>query len=435
MERWKIYTAILIVGVVFYAYVKSEEGESQATNGVAEKKREDVQKATHSKDKKMKNLLKKISDEHNKENIEDLANAKEVWQRLQEVGFNSDESVELIGMLIGMNGDYIYFKELRDEVRNSGLRDDVAAQIILALSGTYEGRGGDGSAFYLPKNKRDLETQAAIREEIISPHGKESLYMALEKLGYAESYESVMQTMQEMQEDENSLLSDISIYKLKIKYIGMKDKKDDAKTLVSEISKLDLEEQNKIMPTFTELGYSVGFIGDDELQKKYISLIKKNKPKEYEFIDHDKIRADAAEKVKQDTDFMDMYNTMNERDVAFDMMQDYIQKEYEEMQVEASKNNFLRDNSYRAIAYALSPDPADYIIGYKKAFLTESDWDEKLEYVGSFWNEVHTIGEDEVKEKFLTDKEIKSALEEGLNTPKMSQENKEAIDFYLSKFH
>ncbi len=189
------------------------------------------------------------------------------------------------------------------------------------------------------------------------------------------------------------------------------------------------------MSTLSDLGYSIGNIGDEELQKEYISLIKQNKPKEYEFLDHDKIRAEATTKVKEDSDFMDMYNTMNDRDAAFEMMQDYIQQQYEAMEIEANKNNFVRDNAYRAIAYALSPDTTEYIIGYKKAFLSEKDWDEKLEYIGSFWNEVHTIGEEDVKEKFLKDKEIKSVLEEGLNTPKMSQENREAIEFYLSKFH
>jgi hypothetical protein len=371
----------------------------------------------------------------NKYELNDLDSAKKVWTRLQKIGFNSDESIELIDMLIGLNGDYIYFKELRDVIRNQTLRDDVAAKIILALSGTYEGRGGDGSAFYIPKNDRDKEIQSAISEELISPHGKKSLYIALEKLGYTVSHEEVMQTLQSMKDIDNCLLDKLSIYSLELKEVGIDGNYDEVDRLVSEIAEMENKKQNKLMPDYIKISFKIGELNNKELQKKYISQIKKIMPKKHEVINYDDLRDKATQKVKQDKDFMDMYNSMQDRDKAFEQLQYRIQEEYEKIQEEANKINFLRDESYKAIAYALSPDPADYIIGYKKAFLTEQNWDEKLEYISSFWNEVHDMGEDLIKEKFLSDKEIKSVLKEGLDSPNLTQDNRESIEFYLNKFH
>ncbi len=435
-NRWKVYSAILIIGVALYLYMINESIKNKSsTNDAIIDKAKNIQKDDGKKEKNMKKLFKKTLSLHEKEALEDFANAREVWKRLLEVGFNSDESAELIDILMGFNGGYIYYKELRGKLREKDLRDDVAAQIILALSGTYEGRGGDGSAFHVPKNDRDKKTQSAILEEIASPHGKASLYMALEKMGYATDHKTVMQTLQSMKEDEDSLLDDLSLYELELKEVGLDGTFDETRELITEIGELEEDKQTTLMPTFTEFCFKVGELENRELQQKYISLIKNNMPKEYEPIDHDKIHQMAIQKVKEDIDFMDIYNTMNDREEAYYMFQDRVQAEYEDMSIEANGDNFLRSESYRAIAYALSPDPADYLIGYKKAFLSETNWDEKVEYLDSFWNEVHTIGEDDVKDKFLSDKEIKSALEDGFNIPKVSEENRKAIDFYLKKFH
>ncbi len=437
-SRWKLYSILLVVIVciiLLYIYMTGADKRHESAEYIEAKQSVDFREVAPIKDNSMKKKLKTIYDKIYKVDREDLANAKEVWKRLQKVGFNSDESAELISMLIGFNGDFIYFKELKEQLSNPTLRDDVAAEIILALSGTY--RGKKGEAFHIPSNERDREIQQAIRDEIISPHGKESLYMALKKLGYAESYETVMQTLQDIQNDEESLLGELPIYRLKLKYIGMEDKKDDAKTVIDEISKLDAKKQKKLMYALPKFGYSVGVIGDEELTQKYISVIKNNMPKAYQSVDRDKIREKAVEKVKQDSDFMEIYNTMTDRDQAYYMMRDYVQQEYEKMESEdeAINNNYLRMDAYKAIARALSPDPGDYLIGYKRAFFSTDDWDEKLEYLGDFWNQVHEYGEDDVKEQFLSDKEIKSALEEGLRESNMSRENIEGIKDFLKDFH
>ncbi len=429
-----LFIVIVTIAIV-YIYATGRDKRCVSAEYTEAKQSMDFREIKPIKAKGMKKKLQSIYDKVFTVDREDLTNAKQVWERLQKVGFNSDESAGLIDMLIGFNGDFIYFKELKEQLSDPTLRDDVAAEIILALSGTY--RGQNGAKFHIPSNERDREIQQAIREEIASPHGKESLYMALKKLGYAESYETVMQTLQDIQDDEGSLLGELPIYRLKLKYIGMENKKDDAKTLVDEIAKLDVEIQKKLMGSLSKFGYSVGVIGDEELTQKYISVIKNSMPKVYQPVDHDEIYQKAIEKVKQDSRFMEIYNTMNDRDQAYDMMRNYIQSEYEDMESEDEdvNNNYLRQDAFQAIARALSPDPGDYLIGYKRAFFSTNDWDEKLEYLNDFWNQVHEYGEDDVKEQFLLDKEIKSALEEGLREANMSHENLEEIKEFLKDFH
>ena len=362
-------------------------------------------------------------------------NAKEatkIWKKLQRVGFNAADTLSILQELRNADGEYIYYKELREAAMGGALDDRVTAFIIGMLAGAYEtgAEGIEGLTNYaLPKTRKDEIIQELIKEQIQNPRGKESLKMALDKIGYAFNNDEAQTILDSFLTSEQSMVNHEDIYKIKLSLSAMHPQSDSLSTVLEQITYLSEKSQDEIFPQIVLDSQWVSSKEDSNLQKNYIDYIKKHMPdKPYSAnIDHDLVMKQTLLEFDIDEESLNNFSE-EEKKVFLATTAPKIYKKFDKKISSLTKdNNYqLYEDSINAIANVSITREQDYYDSAKKMFMESKDPIYKQTILGLLTKD------DENKERLKKDFDIKNSLSEERNNPNLTELQQQAYESYLN---
>lgn len=202
--------------------------------------------------------------------------ATKLWNILKNSDFNSSNTIELLNQLWFARGAFKYYKELIDIANNKKLSDKVLANLIAGISSAYEGdRHNENSS--IPFNKKDKVIQQFISNQIKNPKGKESYFMALERIRFTMNPDDIQEKMDMLLESNNLPIQKSDIYALKLRFsIYTSMGSEDELSLLKNISEIESIKNQKLKEELYDFSYRLQNSENKELLDRYQKILENN---------------------------------------------------------------------------------------------------------------------------------------------------------------
>jgi hypothetical protein len=202
--------------------------------------------------------------------------ATKLWNMLKNSDFNSSDTIELLNQLWFARGAFKYYRELIDIANNKKLSDKVLANLIAGISSAYEGdRHNENSS--IPFNKKDKVIQQFISNQIKNPKGKESYFMALERIRFTMNSDEIQEKMDMLLESNNLPIQKSDIYALKLRFsIYTSMGSEDELSLLKNISDIESIKNQKLKEELYDFSYRLQNSENKELLDEYQKILENN---------------------------------------------------------------------------------------------------------------------------------------------------------------
>jgi len=276
-----LYIAIFMAILVGYLFLNKEELPS-SHKVTLEKKSAIIEEEKNfiydnkDKEKKQNNEsknipLSKIINTQVKE-----PDATKLWNILQNSDFNSSDTIEILNELWFARGAFKYYKELIEIANSKKVSDKVLANLIAGISTAYEGdRHNENSS--IPFNKKDEIIQQFITNQIENPKGKESYFMALERIRFTIGADEIQEKMDNLLESDNLPIEKSDIYALKLRFsVYTSMDSEEELVLLEKVSKLNSIENPRLQEELYDFSYKLQNSENKELVSKYQEILENN---------------------------------------------------------------------------------------------------------------------------------------------------------------
>ena len=203
-------------------------------------------------------------------------NATKLWNILKNSDFNSSNTIEILNELWFARGAFKYYNELIEIANNKKLSDDVLANLIAGISTAYEGdRHNKNSS--IPFNKKDETIQKFLNNQIKYPKGKESYFMALERIRFTVDSNDIQEKMNVLLITDDLPIKKSDIYALKLRFSTYSPmKSEDELALLGKISQMNSIENPKLQEELYDFSYKLQDSEDENLLTKYQEILENN---------------------------------------------------------------------------------------------------------------------------------------------------------------
>ncbi len=277
----KIKVLYIAISMAILGYLFLDKKKSTAySNTTLDKKSAIIHKPNSflhkDKEKKLNNESKNIplSKIINTQVIE--PDATKLWNILQKSDFNSSNTIEILNELWFARGAFKYYKELIEIANSRELPDNVLANLIAGISTAYEGdRHNENSS--VPFNQKDKTIQKFLTNQIENPKGKESYFMALERIRFTIDSEDIQDKMDKLLEADNLPIEKSDIYALKLRFSTYTLMNSENELfLLEKISQMDSIKNPKLQEELYDFSYRIKSSEDENLVHKYQEILEKN---------------------------------------------------------------------------------------------------------------------------------------------------------------
>ena len=217
--------------------------------------------------------LSKIIDTQVKE-----PDATKLWNILQNSDFNSSDTIEILDELFFARGAFKYYKELIEIANNKKISDEVLANLITGIFTAYEGDRDNENAS-ISFNKKDEILQQFLTNQLTNPQGKESYFMALERIDYITAPDEIQAKMDSLLESDNLPIEKSDIYALKLRfslYTSTSMSSEEELFLLEKVSNMDSIENPKLQEGLYNFAYKLQNSENKELVSKYQEILENN---------------------------------------------------------------------------------------------------------------------------------------------------------------
>jgi len=217
--------------------------------------------------------LSKIIDTQVKE-----PDATKLWNILQNSDFNSSDTIEILDELFFARGAFKYYKELIEIANNKKISDEVLANLITGIFTAYEGDRHNENAS-ISFNKKDEILQQFLTNQLTNPQGKESYFMALERIDYITAPDEIQAKMDSLLESDNLPIEKSDIYALKLRfslYTSTSMSSEEELFLLEKVSNMDSIENPKLQEGLYNFAYKLQNSENKELVSKYQEILENN---------------------------------------------------------------------------------------------------------------------------------------------------------------
>jgi hypothetical protein len=200
--------------------------------------------------------------------------ATKLWNMLKCSDFNSSDTIEILNQLWFTRGAFKYYNELIDIANNKKLSDKVLANLIAGISSAYEGdRHNENSSIAF--NKKDKVIQQFIASQIRNPKGKESYFMALERIRFTVISDEIQEKMDMLLESSNLPIQKSDIYALKLRFsIYTSMGSEDELLLLKKISEIESIKNQKLKEELYDFSYRLQNSENKELLEEYQKILE-----------------------------------------------------------------------------------------------------------------------------------------------------------------
>jgi len=201
--------------------------------------------------------------------------ATNLWNKLINSDFNSSDTIEILDELFFARGAFKYYKELIEIANNKKLSDEVLANLITGIFTAYEGDRHNENAS-IAFDKKDEILQQFLTNQLANPQGKESYFMALERIDYITAPDEIQEKMDSLLESDNLPIEKSDIYALKLRFSLYTSNSEEELALLEKVSKMDSIENPKLQEGLYDFAYKLQNSEDKELVSKYQEILESN---------------------------------------------------------------------------------------------------------------------------------------------------------------
>ncbi len=362
--------------------------------------------------------------------------ADKVWKKIQGVGFNSPKILVLLKKLHEANGEFKYYKELKDAAMDNKLPDKVTAYILYMLSTAFESNIQDIYTYGLtPKGEKDRVIQELILNQLKNPAGKKSYKIVLKNLGLVMLDEDAQAIYDELLQSDQKDISHKEIYQMKIKNVSLHGYPDSFISVIDRLEKnldnFNNDEQRELLQEATQAGQTIPWRESQELRDRYIKFIKATMPKKLvnTYIDDEKIGEELLEKYDITESY---YNSLSKKEQ--NKLRKKIEKEANNRINELTKENNYEQlqRSINALCSSSITREVDYYQACTELFLKSNNIDYKIMAFSEILN-YEDWDEEKLSEYIRNNEKIQTELKKLLQEPTLDDRTRSIFSQYLKE--
>ncbi len=422
---------VLLLGVISWSYLREKPKVNK------ESKIETDMNCSESSDSQQEQDIVKVKIGGNMFLNISKKDASTVWKKLLSVGFNSKQTLKLLDELFEYDGEFIYYNELIELLKNNKLSDKVNAKIMNLLIHTYNRQEGI-DLMRDPQNEKDKKIQDIIKGQLNNPVGKESLLSALNKLPYIYDSKTTQEILDNELKNRRFGIADTKIYKIKIFSAGVQSDADEFANVIEQIKELPNLQQKELFKEVLRVSQHIAFAreGDVDRSKKiYMEYIKSKMPKTYpkeKKIDPDKIAEEVYVSSGVTQDDIDSIIDEKEKESFINKMSDLLQSRFHAKIDEVSnyKEQKLYRDCLRAIIFASQSYEKDFVDIGKEFYMKSDD----VKYKSAVMDTLTEYPIDDDTDSLRYDKDLIENTKNFCMKESLSDEEREFCDYYLNSY-
>lgn len=365
-------------------------------------------KESLNKEKRVSSML------YNKFYDEKKSNQIFSWIKLN--GLNHPDSAKKLRELRKSGGGWLYSIDLINILNENESVSDLNTSLALKIiTDSYEGGNYSDGSFSIAKNKKDIEIQNFLKQQLEKPKGEASFYEALRNADILDQGYALYQLIDVALKEHGNLLDESAIYKYKIKY--SQNLPVQLQTNLEKINSLPKEKQKEVSYLIYD---SINSFSDNSL----VVMTEEVKEQYQKFLNENKTQVSIF------TDEQDQLKELNFESLT--EVEEWQKKNQEVVsQYHQNAEKFIENLSSQMILDNVS-DKQTYL--YQHALNTDSVA-ETLVILQQQVEEASLNENDDSFSKFSNSHELKYKLENKLSDPSLTSQQKEeirsAIDTYF----